>query len=106
MADRYTYVPYVGLAIAVAWAVPAGLRPRLRKLLGIVAVAWLLALSVATWHQVRLWEDERVLFEHALRVTHDHVPTEASSRQGVMPCSRIHASRRAAHACPAAPSRA
>lgn len=70
MADRYTYLPLIGLAIAVAWAafdlVPAG---RARRALPALALASLAALAVTTSRQVRTWRDTETLFAHALAVT-------------------------------------
>ncbi len=70
MADRYTYVPLIGIFIAVAWGVGdvAG-RPRIA---GGIAVAALAALSLAAHVQVRYWKDSETLFRHALRVTEDN----------------------------------
>jgi len=71
MADRYTYVPLVGLFVMVAWGVPELVaRWRYRRVgLGVSAVAALSVLTVLTWHQVGHWRDSVTLFEHALRVT-------------------------------------
>ncbi len=71
MADRYTYLPSIGLFLVAAWGVPdrfAALRlprPALVALGGAV----LLALSVSARFQAGHWEDNRTLWEHALRVT-------------------------------------
>jgi tetratricopeptide (TPR) repeat protein len=67
MADRYAYVPLIGLFIAVVFAVPAvRLRPALAAPAG---VAVLLALSVCTWRQVGHWRDTPTLFTHAVACT-------------------------------------
>jgi tetratricopeptide (TPR) repeat protein len=71
MADRYTYVPLIGLFIIVAWGVPELLAAwRLRKawLTG-AAMLTLSALMVLSWLQVRYWKDSVALFEHTLNVT-------------------------------------
>jgi len=70
-ADRYMYVPLVGLAIAVVYTVDALVaaeRGR-RAIAAAVGAATVVAWGVATWIQVGVWKSDRTLFEHALRVT-------------------------------------
>jgi tetratricopeptide (TPR) repeat protein len=71
MADRYTYVPLIGIFIAVAWGT-AGLahaKRRLRAPLAALAVVALIAFATSTVRQVRVWADTVSLFENALRET-------------------------------------
>ncbi len=71
MADRYTYVPLVGPAVAVAWLAgelaDRGTAPR--AIAVAFSVVGLLALAVATRRQVAVWRDSFTLFRHALEVT-------------------------------------
>ena len=69
-ADRYTYLPGVGFAMAVAWLAPDGAlrRPAARRVAFALGLAWLLVLGVLTSRQVRVWRDGETLFGHALRV--------------------------------------
>jgi tetratricopeptide (TPR) repeat protein len=71
MADRYTYVPLVGIFVAVAWlASEAAQRWRaLRPAVVGAAVLALLASGAATRAQVRHWENTLSLWGHALEVT-------------------------------------
>ena len=71
MADRYTYIPLIGLFIAIAWGLPEFLaKHRLKKPVLIIAAATTLtALSLVTLSQVRYWTSSHTLFEHALKVT-------------------------------------
>jgi protein O-mannosyl-transferase len=70
-ADRYTYVPSIGLAIILAWAIPgARLGSRGVRLAWSAAAALVVAaLAALTVRQIGFWKDDRTLFEHALRVT-------------------------------------
>jgi tetratricopeptide (TPR) repeat protein len=71
-ADRYMYVPMVGLLVMAAWgAKDAALRawPRLRVPAGALAGAALLAYGAATWAQTGYWQNSGTLFRHALEVT-------------------------------------
>ena len=70
-ADRYTYLPLIGLSLPLVWAA-AGVAARgrgIRLLVAGISVAVLLVLGVATHHQAQRWRDSRSLFEHALSVT-------------------------------------
>jgi len=71
MADRYTYIPLIGLFIMIAWGIPDVLeRWRYRQIaLWISAGLLLSALTVCTWLQVRHWKNTISLFTHALNVT-------------------------------------
>jgi tetratricopeptide (TPR) repeat protein len=71
MADRYTYLPYIGLSIVVAFGVAEiGRRFSIpRAVLVAAGASSLLALAVAASAQVRVWRDSVSLFEHALKVT-------------------------------------
>jgi hypothetical protein len=70
-ADRYTYIPLIGLFIIGAWGISEllkGWRFRKEALILLPALS-LLCLSIATWTQVKYWRDSIMLFEHALKVT-------------------------------------
>jgi tetratricopeptide (TPR) repeat protein len=71
MADRYTYVPFIGLFIVVVWGMAdLGARWRVpRFLLPVGAGVVLSALMICTWVQVSYWRDSISLFEHTLKVT-------------------------------------
>jgi tetratricopeptide (TPR) repeat protein len=71
MADRYTYVPHIGLDIAIAWGCAEAVRRWRVGRTAVVAAATavLMALSVVTWIQVGYWKDGRSLFGHAIEVT-------------------------------------
>jgi tetratricopeptide (TPR) repeat protein len=71
MADRFAYVPFIGLFIIIAWAVPDLLsKYKYRaQMLGLAAISVLLAFLVLTHQQVSLWKDSFTLFSHTLKVT-------------------------------------
>ena len=78
LADRYTYVPLIGLFIALVWGAVALLRKAQRSpgatpglaTLGGVA---LLACTVLTARQLRHWQNSETLFRHTLVVTANNV---------------------------------
>jgi len=71
MADRYTYIPHIGLFIVIAWGAPElAAQWRHRKiLLTALAIALLSILTAVTWKQAGYWKNSITLFEHTLAVT-------------------------------------
>jgi tetratricopeptide (TPR) repeat protein len=74
MADRYTYLPLIGIYIVVAWTLSDWIEGRARLPAFVVpAIAVVIAaLATVTRIQVAHWKDGEALFEHALRVTRDN----------------------------------
>lgn len=71
MADRYSYIPLVGLFIAMSWGVSdfaksMGFNQRVLATLGAGAIAGCVVISA---FQVRTWKNSLMLFSHAVRVT-------------------------------------
>jgi len=71
MADRYTYVPLIGLFIVVAWGVAdlVARWPYRRLVLATSAGLVLSVFTVCTWLQVSHWRHSIALFKHTLDVT-------------------------------------
>ena len=71
MADRYTYVPLIGLFIVVVWGfadLVKGWRSR-RWVVSVSAAVMVLALMAGSWLQVAHWKNSVRLFKHALDAT-------------------------------------
>ena len=71
MADRYTYIPLIGVSIMVAWGVP-DLFKKWRHgnaALATVTVIILCIFSFVTWKQVGYWQNSITLFTHTLEKT-------------------------------------
>jgi len=73
MADRYTYVPMIGISVMVAWGFsgPAA-RVRSRWIPGAAVALLLLALTLASRTQAGYWRSDSALFNHALEVDPDN----------------------------------
>ena len=74
MADRYTYIPLIGLFLVVVWG-GAELLGRLRipgAAMAGSAVAVLAICSALTYQQAGRWHDSVTLFRHALEVTENN----------------------------------
>jgi protein O-mannosyl-transferase len=69
-ADRYTYLPLIGLFVAVVWLTSELIRSRLA--LQVLSVLVLLALIASTSVQLSYWRNTRTLFEHTAQVTHQN----------------------------------
>ena len=74
MADRYTYIPLIGLFMIVAWGVSEliGGWQHKKKLLATAAIILLMVLSVVSWRQTTYWKNSVTLFQHALAVTENN----------------------------------
>jgi tetratricopeptide (TPR) repeat protein len=74
MADRYTYVPLIGLFIMIAWGFSElGAKWRYQRIgLALAASVILAASMILTWTQLHHWKSTFKLFEHARNVTVDN----------------------------------
>jgi tetratricopeptide (TPR) repeat protein len=88
MADRYTYVPLIGIFVMVVWGIPSVAGPMLsgrttappaateavRRDTGLLAIVFLVVplLTITTWTQLRHWRDDMSLATRALSVTRDN----------------------------------
>ncbi|MBI4115311.1 MAG: tetratricopeptide repeat protein [Candidatus Omnitrophica bacterium] len=74
MADRYTYIPSIGLFMMIAWGV-TGLAERLRRrqiFLTVSSTAILLAFGIVTSIQLSYWKNSEKLFRRAVDVTRNN----------------------------------
>ena len=80
MADRYTYVPLIGLFIIIAWGIPdlfqkwsapnnRAIRLVQQIVLPLTAMVVIMALAVSAHTQAGYWRDDFKLFSHAIQVT-------------------------------------
>jgi tetratricopeptide (TPR) repeat protein len=105
MADRYTYIPYIGLFIMLAWGLPellsklalsAGNGWRYQKIvLGVSMLIVPAALGIYTFRQVSYWKNSITLFSHAINVTKNNYLAHTNlgddlSRQGKIPLAIEH----------------
>ena len=72
-ADRYMYIPMVGLLVMLIWGATEILEKLRAKTLAIpLAAAACVASAVLSWVQVGYWRNSETLFRHALAVTDDN----------------------------------
>jgi hypothetical protein len=74
MADRYSYIPLIGLFIIVAWSLPelTAKLPYRKLILWPGSLVILSALTVCTYQQTSYWKDTITLCQHAISVTKDN----------------------------------
>jgi Flp pilus assembly protein TadD len=97
MANRYMYIPMLGLLMIIGWTVKyfiAG-RPRAKKTVAVIGVLVLLSLLILTRMQVRYWENSLTLFGHDIEVTKDNIIAEngygcALSKAGLVDEAQKH----------------
>ena len=75
MADRFSYVPLIGLFVMAAWGIPELLekwqptRPPRKEVLFGLAASILTCFLIVTWTQVGYWRNSIALYDHSLKVT-------------------------------------
>ena len=72
-ADRYTYLPQIGLYLIISWgaaAISASWQYR-REILSLIAIGVIAALTWRTWVQTKYWQRSESLWMHTLAVTSD-----------------------------------
>src|SRR5438874_5755758 len=73
-ADRYTYLPHIGLYVALTWLIAdvfSSVRYR-RAVLVAAGITALVALSDCAWNQTSYWRNSEALWTRALAVTNDN----------------------------------
>ncbi len=73
IADRYSYIPNIGLFIMIAWGGSDLFKKLLsKKVLTVFALLILIILMTTTWFQVQHWKNSFSLYQHALNVTENN----------------------------------
>jgi len=84
IADRYTYFSYIGLFIAIVWAIARATNELIpsRAAIAIGAIVVLIFTAIA-WKQTRYWKDSETLFTHAVAITPPNPLAEYSIGQAL-----------------------
>jgi len=79
-ADRYTYIPHIGLIAGAVWAIGDAVDSRRRARIAVLVAtaASVLVLSGVTWRQTGFWRDSETLFARSLAVTRDNAFSEGN----------------------------
>ena len=91
MADRYAYVPFIGIFIALSWAIAEVSRNRLflLKIFSTIMFVICLSLSFTTCNQLKNWKNSHTLFEHAIKVTGRNFVTDINMGVELMRRNKI-----------------
>jgi tetratricopeptide (TPR) repeat protein len=91
LADRFMYVPSIGLSIMVAWGLPDLLAkwPARDIALRATAVLTLAGCAMVSRHQVGYWANSYVLWQHALDVTSNNHRAENNFANELMEQGRL-----------------
>ena len=97
MADRYAYIPFIGLFVMFTWLAAdwAGSRRLSLATIAVPTMACLLALGILTYRQVRYWHDTQSFWERTIALTENNYVAHDSlgeylARQGHMEEAAIH----------------
>ena len=79
LADRYTYIPLIGIFVIFAWGFPVVFPNRHYKklVISVLAIGLLSFFTTLTWFQVKLWANSFTLFEHAIKINPDNYLSHA-----------------------------
>jgi len=70
LADRYTYIPFIGLSIIISWGGYELFKKWRLKNFGIgLALLSITIFTVITWNQIRYWRNNTLLYNHTIEVT-------------------------------------
>jgi tetratricopeptide (TPR) repeat protein len=91
MADRYAYVPLIGVFLMLAWAARDLVARRKVKPVwcAVAAGAVLVPLAACTWVHVGYWHDSIALFTHALEVTENNDVAHQNLAVALMDADRL-----------------
>ncbi len=86
MADRYAYIPLLGVFLALVWGVGDGLEGRttFQRPVAIGVVVLLVILAGLTWYQTGWWNNSLALWTHTISVTRTNAVAEENLATGLM----------------------
>ena len=100
MADRYSYIPSIGLLVAIVWYAAEWYdrQKSIRPFLVTIGACVTLALLPMTYHQIGLWKNDLTLFTYTSSVTQDNwmaegIVAQALATQGDLEDAAIHLRR-------------
>lgn len=91
-ADRYTYLPSIGIGIILSWGMPLLLARRnlSKKILLPAAMLCIVILSVLTWKQCGYWKNSITIFHHVLDVTNNNYLAHNNLGHALMEAGEIN----------------
>ena len=74
LADRFTYIPSIGIFIIIAWGIDAFCKVKKRMLIYSISTigALMSFFFILSYHQVGYWENSITLFNHSIKITENN----------------------------------
>ncbi len=72
MADRYTYVPLIGIFMMIAYGVPKMNTHLTKALTAALSAVAIVSLAAVSYSQVRVWKNSHTLFKHSIACTQNN----------------------------------
>lgn len=82
MADRYMYIPMIGIFIAIVWGLSELIRSE--KLNAIIGLPIILVLMALTWQYVGYWKDSAILFKRAVYLSKKQYKSSVGAYHGTV----------------------
>src|SRR5208283_904329 len=88
-ADRYTYLPQIGLTLALVWTASELWRGFPRPIGAVAATCLLTILLASAWRQTRYWRDSETLWTHALACTSQNPVAHGNLGLALLRCGQV-----------------
>ena len=90
MADRFAYIPFVGLYIMIAWVwADISIVKRNSKAFFLLFASIVLILAARTWQQAAYWKNSLTLFEHAIELDEKNIIAHNNIGRALIEKSRV-----------------
>lgn len=79
-ADRYTYIPLIGIFVVVGWSGAwfAQRGTKYKAAMGTLGTAFCVAMMIVAWQQIGYWRDSETVLRHAIDVVPDNYIAHAN----------------------------
>ncbi len=67
MADRYTYIPYIGIFIILGYGFDRLMQTRTKTIAAIIATLYIVVLSALTFERTKIWKNDEVIWTDAIQ---------------------------------------
>ncbi len=84
IADRYHYLPSIGIAVMIAWGIPSLIKSKIIRNIFLLpaGITFIMVMAFLTWYQCGYWKNSIELWNHALKVTSNN--TIAHNNRGAV----------------------
>lgn len=91
MADRYAYIPFIGIFVMIAWTAADFIEAKKISFAqwAVPALSAVVALSIASYRQIGYWQDSLAVWTHALQVTEHNFVAEDNMGVALVQLNRV-----------------